>query len=117
MTTFPHDTRIHDLLAVPAEQYDLAWLQESLQVAVELELSTIGQFYDAICVALAQVDPPFTGNNQMQATIGENALTPVKSLADELYGRCAGAHHSGVAQTGLPDVTSRMPASGRSLAG
>ena len=41
MTTLPHDTRIHDLLAVPAEQYDLAWLQESLQVAVELELSTI----------------------------------------------------------------------------
>ena len=185
MTTLPHDTRIHDLLAVPAEQYDLAWLQESLQVAVELELSTIppylcgywscqdssstaaqlilsvvlqemlhmglaaniltsisgtpsintrvpkypgglpggvmptltvylggltkayvngvymnieypergpltpppaqetiGQFYDAICAALAQVGPPFTGNNQMQATIGENALTPVKSLAD-----------------------------------
>ena len=43
---------------------------------------TIGQFYDAICAALAQVGPPFTGNNQMQATIGENALTPVKSLVD-----------------------------------
>ena len=36
MSTPGTDTRIHDLLAVPAEQYDLAWLQESLQVAVEL---------------------------------------------------------------------------------
>ena len=185
MTTLPRDTRIHDLLAVPVDKYDLAWLQESLQVAVELELSTlppylcgywscqdpssaaaqlilsvilqemlhmglaaniltsisgtpaintrvpkypgalpggvmpdltvylggltkdyiddvymkieypesgpltpppteetIGQFYDAISVALGQVSPVFTGNNQMQATIGENSLTPVKSLGD-----------------------------------
>ena len=41
MSTPGTDTRIHDLLAVPAEQYDLAWLQESLQVAVELELATL----------------------------------------------------------------------------
>ena len=185
MSTPGTDTRIHDLLAVPAEQYDLAWLQESLQVAVELELSTlppylcgywscqdsgsaaaqlilsvimqemfhmglaaniltsiggtpsintkvpvypgplpggvmpdltvylgglteayignvymtieypetgpitappqqetIGQFYDAISVALAQVAPPFSGNDQMAATIGENSLTPVLNLAD-----------------------------------
>ena len=43
---------------------------------------TIGQFYDAISVALAQVAPPFSGNDQMAATIGENSLTPVLNLAD-----------------------------------
>jgi len=41
MSTRPADTRIPDLLAVPAARRDLAWLQRSLQVAVELELATI----------------------------------------------------------------------------
>jgi hypothetical protein len=41
VTTATTDRRILDLLAVPAQQYDLPWLQDSLQVAVELELSTL----------------------------------------------------------------------------
>ncbi|MEH1903744.1 ferritin-like domain-containing protein [Nostoc sp.] len=35
------DTRIIDLLKVPAEQRELDWLETSLQSAIELELSTI----------------------------------------------------------------------------
>jgi hypothetical protein len=184
------DRRIHELLAVPPEQYDLGWLQKALGVAVELELSTlppylcgywsckdssssaaqlilsvvyqemlhmglaanmltsiggtpainttvptypgplpggvwsgltvylsgltkdyvgevymcieypeegpitppppqgevtIGQFYDTISAAFTQVDPPFTGQNQMTATIGPsppNTVFPITSLAD-----------------------------------
>lgn len=187
MSTGSPDRRIVDLLAVPAEQYDLTWLQDSLQVAVELELSTlppylcgywscqdpnapaaqlilsviyqemlhmglvanmlttiggtptintkvptypgplpggvapdltvylsgltkdyiadvympieypeagpitpppteetIGQFYDAISAAFSQVNPTFTGQNQMTATIGPsppNTVYPITSLA------------------------------------
>lgn len=41
MSTRTRDNRVHELLATPAEQYNLATLQSSLQVAVELELSTL----------------------------------------------------------------------------
>ena len=35
------DTRIPELLAVRAEQRNLAWMKRSLQVAVEVELATL----------------------------------------------------------------------------
>jgi Ferritin-like len=35
------DTRIVELMAVPANSRDISWLQESLQAALELELSTL----------------------------------------------------------------------------
>ena len=55
-TTLP-DRRIADLLAVPAEQYDLAWLKNSLQVAIELELSTLPPYLCGYWSCQQQQDP------------------------------------------------------------
>jgi hypothetical protein len=41
MPTGTRDRRLLDLLASPPDQHDLAWLKSSLQLAVELELSTL----------------------------------------------------------------------------
>lgn len=39
--TYSKNNKIVELMQVPAEQYNLAWLQESLQAAVDLELATL----------------------------------------------------------------------------
>jgi len=50
--------KIVDLLAVPAGQHDVGWLQESLQAAVELELSTIPPYLCALwSIKQASTDP------------------------------------------------------------
>ena len=44
--------------------------------------TTIGAFYDAILAAFKDLSPPITGNNQLTATIGDNELYAIKTIAD-----------------------------------
>jgi len=57
MTTEATDTRACDLLAVPVEQRDIGWLRRSLQVAAELELSTLPPYFCGFWTCLGDIAP------------------------------------------------------------
>jgi hypothetical protein len=51
--------RIVDLMRIPAASHDVAWLQDSLQAAIELELSTIPPYLCALWSIKAPVGPVY----------------------------------------------------------